>query len=706
MCPESLPVLSPRLQALKGQVQSKYSPVMYAQRREVYARVWHEKPAVAMVLRTAFALAAFLAEKDLPLTTDDLLAGGEQFYDFTLPHLETDYDQETSALMTEFRRGYRVGLYCGGLGGHVIGGYQRVLQQGLGTLASAAAARIEVSAGPAREFAQASLTVCAAASHYALRYAARAEELARTVVAADDRTRLERIAAACRWVSVEPPRTFLEALQLYWLTHEIITCEQVSGSLSLGRFDQVLYPYYTRDIAEGRLTPDEAVELIEAFWVKLAGLKRGFQNVTLGGSDAQGKDVANEITLMALRATRKLRMDQPLLSLRCHPQMGADQWAEVEELLQLGLGFPALFNEQVVVAAKRALGVVESDARDWGVVGCVEPSVPGKEFSHTEGLRVNWAKVLEAMLNNGACALSGEPLPLQQVRNLATITSFDDFYRWYRQEMAHAIDLGIRGMNVLDNAFAERTPYPFLSSTMEGCLQAGRDVTAGSTVYNFCTVNGLGMANVADALVAIRKLVFEEQRVKLPELAQALRDDFAGQEPLRQALLRCPKYGNDQEEPDRILRELAGDFGREVGCHRNARGGRMQHGLYTVDSHGFMGELTGALPDGRRRGLALANALSPSQGSDTSGPTAVVRSCTEVDHSRLGNGMVLDIKFAPGFFAELRRQGVFRPFVEAYFRSGGMEIQFNVIDRATLLAAQRFPQQHRDLVVRVSGFSA
>jgi len=206
---------------------------------------------------------------------------------------------------------------------------------------------------------------------------------------------------------------------------------------------------------------------------------------------------------------------------------------------------------------------------------------------------------------------------------------------------------------------------------MEGPIEAGCDVTAGSTVYNFCTVNGLAMANVVDALAAIKKVVFEDQLLSLSELAEAMREDFAGRETLRQALLRCPKYGNDQHEPDRLLRELSDDFVREIGSHRNGRGGRMQCGLYTVDSHGFMGQRTGALPDGRRRGVALANALSPAQGADTSGPTAVIRSCTKLNHSQLGNGMVLDIKFTPSFFAEMRRQGILRPLVETYFRSAG-----------------------------------
>lgn len=698
---------SERVQILKRQVASAYDAEMYAQRREVYDRVWLDHAAEPAVLRAARALARFLAVKELKLTPDDLLAGGAQFYDFALSIQEEQRlsDPRRAELLATFRHGHRVGLYCGGLGGHVIAGYHRVLEHGLGALAALASRRMECSTGSERCFAEASRLVCTAASEYARQYATRAGDLARHATT-ETRSRLQRIAAACDWIATEPPRSFYEALQLLWLTHEIITCEQSSGSMSLGRLDQVLYPYYVRDVAAGRLTPGAAAELIEALWVKFAGLRRGFQNVTLGGTDGQGHDMTNELSFMCLRATRKLRMDQPLLSVRWHPSLSREFWHEIEALLEQGLGFPALFNEEVVIAAKERVGVAPNDARNWGIVGCVEPSVPGKEFSHTEGLRVNWAKVLEAMLNGGRCALSGEPVPLQERHDLASIASFDEFYRWYRRELAHAVDLGIGGMNILDETFSERTPYPFLSSTMEGCIERGRDVTAGSTVYNLCTVNGLGMANVADSLVAIKHSVFEQRLLSLPELAQALRDDWAGQEALRQAMLHCVKYGNDQEEPDRILRTLSDDFVRQVSNHRNGRGGGMQCGLYTVDNHGFMGKLTGALPDGRRRGVALANALSPVQGADLSGPTAVMRSCTKLDHRQLGNGMVLDIKFAPTFFRELTRQGVLRPLVETYFHAGGMEVQFNVIDRATLLAAQRSPQDYRDLIVRVSGFSA
>ena len=382
-------------------------------------------------------------------------------------------------------------------------------------------------------------------------------------------------------------------------------------------------------------------------------------------------------------------------------------WNEIQELIQLGMGFPALFNDEVAITAKRRRGIPKEDAENYAIVGCVELSVPGKEFSNTEGVRVNWAKVLDLMLNGGVCTVTGKTMNLSRKRELDSVESFEDFYQWYQEELHHFVDLGIKGLNIRDRDFSSKRPYPFLSSTMEGCLEAGRDVTAGSAIYNLSTVNGCGMANIADSLVAIKKLVYEEKKVSLSELAEALHNDFESMEPLREALnTKYPKYGNDKDDPDSILKELAYKFCHQIESYRNPRNGCFQTGLYTVDHHVGLGERTGNLPDGHKLGMPLANALSPSQGSDKSGPTAVVKSATRLDHSLLGNGMVLDLKFHPSFFQDEEKRQAFKHLVETYFHLGGLEIQFNVISRETLLEAQKSPEKYSDLIVRVSGFSA
>jgi pyruvate-formate lyase len=317
------------------------------------------------------------------------------------------------------------------------------------------------------------------------------------------------------------------------------------------------------------LSHEEAGELIDAFWVKLNGIKRGFQHVVLGGCDRDGNYAANDLTYLCLRATRKLKMDQPLISVRWRPEIPMALWDEILDLIQAGMGFPALFNDAVAIAAKQRLGVCGTDA-----------------------------------------------------------------------------------------------------------------------------------------LVAIKRLVFQARKTSLTSLAEALRMNFARAMPLRKALLICPKYGNDMPDPDELMRDLVEFVCCKLEQYRNPRGGRFQAGMYTVETHAFMGKLTGALPDGRLRGLALANGHSPAQGADLSGPTAVVKSATQYDHRLLGNGMVLDLKFHPMFFSDPDALRALRHLVETYFRLGGMEIQFNVVSRETLVAAKKAPWDYRDLLVRVSGFSA
>jgi pyruvate formate-lyase/glycerol dehydratase family glycyl radical enzyme len=745
--------LSPTIASLKRHAQESFRPERAAQRAAIYTRVYAATAEQPPVLQAAQALAAFLAEKDLVLHPDDLLAGHIQRFDYAYPVLlgawepfvrdpkeppaavpqdlrpaanypavgpdttpfvyrrpdGTERGAHEIAALDAFCRGVRCGLYVSWPGGHLIPGFDRLLALGFGALAAAARNCLADGnrlADGNLEFARASLIVCEAATNYVLRYAQRAAALADASRAPDAARRLARIADACRHVATEPPRTFFEALQLLWLGQEIAICEHESGSLSLGRLDQYLDPWFRQDVDAGALDLVAAAELVEALWCKFGHLRRSFQNVTLGGRGPDGAYAADELTYLCLRATRRLRMDQPLLSVRWSPDMPAAFWDAVLATIETGTGFPALFNDGVAIAAKAKAGVAASAAENYGIVGCVELAVPGREYGQTEGLRVNWAKVLELMLNDGACTLTGERLPLAQPRRLDEITSCADFFAWYRAELAHFLDLGVRGLNLVDAAWPGLLPTPYASSLMAGCLAAGLDVTAGGTQYNLSSVNGLGMADVADSLVAIDRLVFRERCLTLPELAETMRRNYAGAGSLAAMMAALPHYGNDLDEPDQIVASLAGDFCRQVDTYRNPRGGRFQSGMYSVDQHARRGKLTGALPSGRHAGVALANALSSCQGRDTAGPTALVLSATKADHTLLGNGMVLDLKFHPSFFEDASRRLAFRALVEAYFDMGGLEIQFNVISRETLLCAQRSPQDYRDLLVRVSGFSA
>ena len=273
--------------------------------------------------------------------------------------------------------------------------------------------------------------------------------------------------------ATEKPSTFFEAVQLLWLTHEIICIENESGSLSVGRLDEMLFPFYEEDLKHGRISREEAAELIDALWIKFNGLRSGFQNIVIGGMDATGRYMANDISTMCLRASRKLRTDQPLLSVRCHPSLPEEFWEEILLLIEEGTGFPALFNEEVIIDSQKRKGIASEDAWKFGIIGCVEPATPGKEFAHTEELRLNWAKLLELMLHGGVCSLTGESIPLKQIKNLEEIHSFEEFYSWYREELDFCIALAVKATNIMEKKF-RRTLAQSFSLSHDGRLPGKR----------------------------------------------------------------------------------------------------------------------------------------------------------------------------------------------------------------------------------------
>lgn len=705
------------IETLKHREKDNFSDSMFSQRKEIYEKVLSQTVGQPKVIRIAKSLSEFLLQKEIIMKDDEILAGHAQYTNckYSCP---SSLDEEIELLMKsgvsgdahlleQFKKGLNIKMYQRGPGGHVIAGYDRVLQKGLHFLITSATDRLEAKDSTGRDFAKASLEICQAVSNYILRYAEKAKALERKTTLEENKVRLKRMADTCEWVALKPPRSFFEAVQLLWLLHEVVIYEQYCGSMSLGRMDQYLYPYYKRDIDTGVLTHEEAVEIIEALWIKFSGLRKGYQNVTIGGCDAHGNYAANELSYMFLNASKKLKMDQPLLSVRWHKSMPLEFWKSIQELIETGIGFPALFNDEAAISGKQRLGISGEDAANYGIIGCVEITVPGKEFSHTEGFRINWAKVLELMLNAGACTFTGEEMEMKQNRPLESIKTFDEFFDWYKAELCHFLDLGIAATNTLELSYADNWPTPYMSSLMEGCLEKGCDVNRGGTIYNLSSVNACAMADVADSLAAVRKVVFEEGKLSLSELAAILKENFKGNELLRMELVnQCPKFGNDDDRSDDIMKELVDVFQSKVDGYTNARGGRYQSGLYSVDHHAQMGKLTGALPDGRNAGISLANAISPCQGADRLGPTAVIKSVSKLNMSVLGNGMVLDMKFHPSFFDDDSHREAFRHLVETYFMLGGLEVQFNVVSRETLLEAQQHPEQYQDLIVRVSGFSA
>ncbi|MHB8063225.1 MAG: pyruvate formate lyase family protein [Ruminiclostridium sp.] len=711
--------LKARILKLKSIENESFSEDLYNKRKHIYQKTLIESKAEPQIIRFAKCLSAFLHEREIVLNEEDILAGHTQFYDYSYSqpmsveeeianaYFQEKLNLEDEANLHEFREGFRIGLFGRASGGHIIAGYERVLKYGLGRLSKITEEKLSEYKAERLEFATASLIVCKAASEYILRYAAIAKQTADRISNTINSRQLKKIATACKWISSNPPRDFFEASQLLWLTHEIITCEQLSGSFSLGRIDQYLYPYYKNDISKGTIIREEASELIEALWIKLGGLRKGYQNVTLAGCDEQGKCAINELSYICLGATKKLKMDQPLISVRWTSDMPQEFWNEVQELIELGMGFPALFNDEVCISSKERNGIKLEEARNYGIIGCVEVTVPGKERSDTEGLRINWAKIIELMMSRGKCSITGETIKMKMQKNLSDIKDFQEFYDWYKEELSYFTDIAIKGYNIVDRNYSKIWPAPFLSSTMYGCIESGLDVAGGGTNINLSPLNGCGMANAVDSLSAIKKVVYDDKRISLDKMSELLQNDFKDNNLIRGEISRiCPKYGNDNDVTDRFMKELINLFCNKADSSYNSNGGSFIAGFYSVEWHAVLGKLTGVLPDGRMKGMALANGLSSVQGADVLGPTALIKSLTKLDHRKFGNGMVLDLKFHPSFFKEKSHKDSFRYLIETYFKLGGMEIQINVVSNETLRNAQKTPDEYRDLIVRVSGFSA
>lgn len=507
-------------------------------------------------------------------------------------------------------------------------------------------------------------------------------------------------------IAYYPAGNLREALQLILLSHEAVVDEAGCGSISFGRLDQYLYEYYKKDTDSGLLTKEEAYQLIKAFWIKISELEKSWQNVTIGGCGADGNDASNELTYMCMKAAKEVGRDQPQLSLRICKSTDKKIWNEAFDLVKEGLGFPSLFNDKVAIKAKMNAGISREDATNYGIVGCVELSSGGNEYSHTEAARINMLKLMELVLNNGVCGVTGERYPLVESHLLSSIKTYEDFYDWFKKELRNYLILVCQFLDDVSNNYSKHWPVPFSSSLMNGCIENGRDVTAEGTKYNNLTINLVGIASIADSLEAIEKTVFQEKKIDLESLRNILNSNYEGYDDVRTKLLHCPKYGNGIDSVDDKVKNLVG-YITTIICNKQMRNrnGRFQTGFYSSYFHATMAENTGASPDGRKRGDALSSSLSPMAGMDKSGPTGVINSASKVNMERFGNGMALDLKFTKIFFERKSHIEGLISLTRYYFDKGGLELQFNAVDRETLINAQNNPEKYPDLIVRVSGFS-
>ncbi len=589
--------------------------------------------------------------------------------------------------------------------GHIIIDYPRLLNNGLGALV--AEMRERCARDAQNTFYAAALILLEASQRHILRYATLAEELAQS----SDASRREELLAMAdisRHNAQHKPQTFWQACQLFWYMNVILQYESNASSLSIGRFDQYMLPFYQASLTQGD-DPAFLKELLESLWVKcndvvllrstssaryFAGFPTGY-TALLGGLTESGRSAVNVLSFLCLDAYQSVQLPQPNLGVRVNELIDRPFLLKTAETIRLGTGIPQIFNDEVIVPAFLNRGVSLEDARDYAVVGCVELSIPGKTYGLHDIAMFNLLKVMQIAMqeNEGNSGLTYEGL-IEHIRG----------------RINHYIALMVEGSNICDIGHRDWAPVPLLSSFISDCLETGKDITDGGARYNFSGVQGIGIANLSDSLHALKGLVFEQQRLSFDELLAVLKANFAtpeGEKVRARLINRFEKYGNDIDDVDNISAELLRHYCKEVEKYRNPRGGIFTPGSYTVSAHVPLGAVVGATPDGRLAGEQLADGgLSPMLGQDMQGPTAVLKSVSKLDNYLLSNGTLLNVKFTPATLEGDAGLQKLADFLRAFTQLKLQHIQFNVVNAETLREAQRRPQDFAGLVVRVAGYSA
>lgn len=618
---------------------------------------------------------------------------------------------------------FTVGNYFFNGVGHISVDYAMVLKKGLNGVIAKAEEELANTAPTAPDglkkitFLRAVIIANQAVIDFAGRFAQEAEGLAKAEKNAARKAELIEIARICRKVPANPAESFWEALQSFWFVQLAIQLESNGHSISPMRFDQYMQPYFEMD---KDLPLEKAQELLDLLYIKFTEINKVrdegstkafggypmFQNLIVGGVDREGNDATNDLSYLCLQATANTQLYQPSISIRVHDGTPDEFYMKAAAVSRLGLGMPAYYNDRFIIPALLSRGLTREDARDYGIIGCVEPQVGGKTEGWHDAAFFSMAKVLELALSDGYDRSSGQQLG-PKTGDLASFTSFDDVMDAYKKQMAYFVELLILSDNAVDLAHGQRAPLPFLSSLVDDCLSKGKSLQEGGAHYNYTGPQGVGVGNVADSLVAIRKLVFDEEAVSPADLQNALVTNFKDTEDLRQMLInRAPKYGNDDEYADALAHEGALIYCKEVEKYTNPRNGQFQPGLYPVSANVPLGTMVGATPDGRLAGAALADGVSPVSGVDQAGPTAAANSVAKLDHVIASNGTLLNLKFHPSALSDERGLRNLIGVTETLFSSGGTHVQYNVVSRDMLADAQQNPDNYRGMVVRVAGYSA
>lgn len=532
---------------------------------------------------------------------------------------------------------------------------------------------------------------------------------------------LRTVANNCLNLTKRPPETFHEAVQSLWFLFVLLHMESNASSFSPGRMDQYLYPYYQKDIESGKISMEDALDILECLWLKFnqivylrnqnsakyfAGFPIGF-NIAIGGEDENGNDTYNELSLLCLQCQYDLGLPQPNLSVRLNRNSSHELMQKAIEVVSKGSGMPQFFNDEAIIHALMELGIEKKDALNYAIVGCVELTTHGNNLGWSDAAMFNLNKALELTLNHGKCLLTDEQIGLN-LGGLDTYQTFEDLEKAFQQQIDYFIDKMMQCEVIVEKAHQDCLPTAFLSSVIDDCLENGLDVTKGGAKYNLSGIQMIQIANLADSLAAMKQLVYDDQIIDAKELLAALQSDFKGYEIIQTMLLnKVPKYGNDVEWVDRLGAKWAEYFRSRMKDYTNYRGGPYHTGMYTVSAHVPMGENVGASPDGRNALTPLADGgMSPVYGRDLKGPTAVLKSVSRLNNTLTTNGGLLNMKFLPEFFETKNGMNKFENFLRAFVDLKVPHIQFNVVRREDLEDAQIRPQLHKSLTIRVAGYTA
>ena len=809
---------SPRIQKLVDALY-EHMPVIESARAKLITESYKETEGEPIITRRAKAFAHILHNIPIIIRDNELIVGSstiaprgcQTFPEFSYEWLEAELDtvatrtadpfeiaEETKAELKEadkFWKGkttselatsymapeaikaiehniFTPGNYFYNGVGHVTVKYWEVLETGFEGIMEKAQKELDgCSVGDGNyarksHFLEAVILSCKAVIDYAGRYAKLAQEMAAQTSDPVRKQELFVIAENCSRVPAKGAQNFYEACQSFWFVQQLLQMESSGHSISPGRFDQYMYPYYKKDMEAGTITREFAQELMDCIWVKLNDLNKCrdaasaegfagyslFQNLIAGGQNKEGEDVTNDLSVMCIQASMHVHLPAPSLSVRVWNGSPHEFLIKAAELTRTGIGLPAYYNDEVIIPALQNRGLSLEDAREYNIIGCVEPQKAGKTEGWHDAAFFNMCRPLELVFSNGMDKGEMVGIPTGDVTQMKT---FDEFFDAYKKQMEYCISLLVNADNAIDVAHAERCPLPFLSCMIDDCLKEGKSVQEGGAVYNFTGPQGFGIANMADGLFAIRKLVYEDKKVSMKELKEALAwnydkgldaqsagdmtemimkamqkagrnvdastaegllKTFMGMKPGEQKTQRfkeihdmideVPKFGNDIPEVDYFAREVAYTYSKPLQKYNNPRGGKFQAGLYPVSANVPLGGQTGATPDGRYAHTPVADGVSPSAGKDVKGPTAAATSVSRLDHFIVSNGTLFNQKFHPSALSGREGLEKFVALIRGYFDQKGMHMQFNVVDRQTLLDAQEHPEKYKHLVVRVAGYSA